>query len=324
MRISKGSIYRRGSVWWYCLTVNGRKIRQSLGTSIQQEALKKFAQIKENLLLGVPLFSLSSISFFDFLEKYEEFLVSTKAYNTIRREKIIIKKLKRFFGDIPLSSISQERIERYLQTHCVNPATYNRERAVIKCLFNKGIEWGYVKVNPTEKLKKLKIQQKPVRYLSDKEIAKILAHSGHFRDIIVFLLNTGLRLSEFVNLKWEDIDFKKRLIAVKETKSYKVRYIPITQQVEEILSRWKNEGKPVFSKSYISHKINKIGRLAGFKNISPHIFRHTFASRLVMSGVNLRTVQTLLGHSDIKTTMIYSHLAPDYFEGIEDKLKYEI
>lgn len=295
--------------------IDGKLVQKSLETSIKSLALQRFTKIKENLLLGISVNTIFFHSLYQLLNKYLEYAEKFKSKNTLRREKAIIKKLKNFFGDISLQHINQQKLEEYLQSQKISPASLNREIAFLKFLFKKAVEWNYLAYNPAEKLQKQKVQQKPIKYLTNEEIKTILKNSNEeFKKIILFLLYTGLRLSEFVNLKWSDIDFNKKIITIQKTKSYKVRYIPLSDVVEKILLSWKSREKPCrYSGDYISHYLIKLGKKLNIK-LSPHLLRHTFASRLVMQGVSLRVVQELLGHSDIKTTMVYSHLAPDYYK----------
>ncbi|MCD6222010.1 site-specific integrase [bacterium] len=328
MKISKGTLYKRGNVWWFAIRCDGKKIQKSLHTSIKEEALARFKKIKEDLLLGISpsVLTQKQISFFELVNKYEDFIVSNKSESTVRREKGILEKVKNYFGNCPVNSITQNKIEGYLNAQKVSNASLNREIAVLKHMFKKAVEWGYLKENPARKIKKLKVQEKKIRYLTDREIKRILdVCDEEWRDIFLFFLYTGLRLSEFVNLSWDDVDFKKGLIAVQKTKSYKARYIPMSKEIRSILKKWRKREKPCkFSADYISHKVREICKKVGIFDVSPHILRHTFASRLVMNGVPLRVVKELLGHSDIKTTMVYSHLAPDYMKGIEEKLNYKL
>lgn len=328
MKISKGSLYKRGNIWWFSIRCDGKRIQKSLHTSIKEEALARFKKIKEDLLLGISpsVLTQKQISFFELVNKYVNFIESNKSENTIKREKGILEKVKRYFGDCSVNSITQNKIEEYLNTQRISNASLNREIAVLKYMFKKAMEWGYLKENTARKIKKLKVQEKKIRYLTDSEIKKILkVCDEEWKNIFLFFLYTGLRLSEFVNLSWNDIDFKKGLIAVQKTKSYKARYIPIAKEVKRILREWQGRKKLCkFSADYITHKIKEICKKAGISDVSPHVLRHTFASRLVMNGVPLRVVKELLGHSDIKTTMVYSHLAPDYMKGIEEKLNYRI
>jgi integrase len=156
--------------------------------------------------------------------------------------------------------------------------------------------------------------------------------------MILTFLNTGLRLGELVNLQWADIDFRRRLLKVQRkadwTPKAGERQIPLTpemakclrdfrppkaQKTDYVFSRRDNER---FSGS-LRKVFARIARYAGLEDVTKiHTLRHTFASHLVMSGVDLPTVQRLLGHSDIQTTMVYSHLAPEHLAGAVSRLPF--
>ena len=118
---------------------------------------------------------------------------------------------------------------------------------------------------------------------------------------------------------------------VRRPKGQRERYIPIDDRLINMLkSLQRNGSTDVFATSEgkprvnnLNRKVKRLADKAGIKkNVNLHMFRHTFASHLVMSGVDLSTVQRLLGHSSITTTMIYAHLAPDHLRGALGKLKY--
>ena len=137
-----------------------------------------------------------------------------------------------------------------------------------------------------------------------------------------------MRRSELVYLTWDDIDFLNKLITVQskpETgfhpKSHRPRSIPINPDLEQLIldlpQKGKylfddGKGKPLHCKDYYTKQFEKILKKAEVKNANLHTLRHTFASNLVMAGVDLRTVQELLGHSTIKITERYAHLSPDH------------
>lgn len=197
-------------------------------------------------------------------------------------------------------------------------------------MLNKAVEWRYLKENPLKSLKLLKNNNvRVLRYFTAEEIEKILSSADSLmRNVIKILLNTGLRRAELVYLQWDDVDFQNKLIRVQSKpesgfhpKSYKARSIPMNDEIEKILLDLPQRGKYIFDNGqnqphkpdqwYWRH-FKQILKQAGIKNASLHTLRHTFASYLVMSGVDLRTVQELLGHSSITMTERYSHLSPDH------------
>ncbi len=175
--------------------------------------------------------------------------------------------------------------------------------------------------NPGTKVKFFRIDNKRLRYLEKEEIKKLVdACSEHLKPIIIVALFTGMRKSEILNLKWKDVDFSKRMIYLLDTKNGEKREVYINDIVYSTLLGvkrnpdspyvfCKKNGKPYGNvrKSFAAALKN-----AGVKDFRFHDLRHTFASQLVMTGIDLKTVQELLGHKDFKMTLRYTHLSPDY------------
>jgi integrase len=329
-KYSKGCLYMQGRQYWYKVSINGKSEYIPLKTNLKEVAYRKVREIKEKLSMGIyPVSEIKGNKFTDLAERYLQYIKKNKAFSTQRRDKFIIDNFGKIFAGKTLSQISSVDIERYILDCGKEASTINREMAVLKHCFNKGIEWGFIKENPAAKVKRLKVQKSAVRYLSDEEIKKILNNAkGIWRAIIITFLESGLRAGELARLEWKDIDKEKGILSIHHTKSYKPRNIPISGRLIKVFNSLpKGKGRVFpFSDSYIIHKVAKIcadKEKVNLPDVTCHIFRHTYASRLVMAGVNLRTVQALLGHSNITTTMIYSHLAPDYMKGIGEKLGYK-
>lgn len=156
-------------------------------------------------------------------------------------------------------------------------------------------------------------------------------YADYVKPMVLVSLNTGLRRGEVFNLMWVNIDFHTKTITVEgETaKSGKTRHVPLNAEALEGLRRWKAQGtgtglvfpgkggKPLdnVQKAW-EHLLSN----AGISNFRFHDLRHSFASRLVMAGVDLNTVRELLGHGDIKMTLRYSHLAPEHKANAVERL----
>jgi integrase len=148
--------------------------------------------------------------------------------------------------------------------------------------------------------------------------------TDHLFPIVLVALNTGLRRGEIFKLEWPDINFKKRLLTVKGegAKSGNTRHIPMNDEAFAALVGWRNQTEAnglVFSSPVTGEELNNIKKSwamvissAGIKNFRFHDLRHTFASKLVMAGVDLNTVRELLGHASIEMTLRYAHLAPEH------------
>jgi len=140
------------------------------------------------------------------------------------------------------------------------------------------------------------------------------------RDIIEFAINTGMRQGEIFNLKWEDVDFNTGLIHLLKTKSGQKREIPMNESVKDVLKRVKRPPKSIYVfSSYHNKPYDNVKRSfktalasAQIENFRFHDLRHTFASHLVMAGVDLLTVKELLGHKTIEMTLRYSHLSGEH------------
>lgn len=150
--------------------------------------------------------------------------------------------------------------------------------------------------------------------------------ADHLKPLVLLSLNTGMRRGELFNLRWNAIDFSNELLTIHgdKAKSGKTRHIPLNSEALSILRQWKEQcgidcgnavvfpgkdGKPLdnVNKSWWS-----LLEMAGIDDFRWHDMRHTFASNLVMAGVDLNTVRELLGHSDYKMTLRYAHLAPKH------------
>jgi integrase len=144
-----------------------------------------------------------------------------------------------------------------------------------------------------------------------------------------------MRKNELLALEWEDVDFERRIIKIGpkdgwSPKGKRPREIPINDELIEVLLELGRESKG----SYVLEKngsnrydrtlwedIKKLTKKLGIKNANIHTFRHTFASYMIMNGVDIVTVRELLGHSDITTTMRYAHLMPNHKMWAVNKLK---
>ena len=151
-----------------------------------------------------------------------------------------------------------------------------------------------------------------------------LAFVDYLKPMVLVSLNTGMRRNALFSLRWDDIDFQAEtiLLRAEAAKSGKHTIIPMNTVTRETLSAWqKQTGRDsglVFVNPLTGKKFDNCKKAWGsllndakIKNFRWHDMRHDFASRLVMKGVDLNTVRELLGHSDIKMTMRYAHLAPE-------------
>lgn len=317
------SVFKRGQNYYLYLTVKGRRYRKSLRTSSKRVALQIEADLKAKIARGEYLGTLrqKKVTFMDFASEYLSFSKSNKAYSSYQRDIWSIKKLNRFFGNEYLFNITPKSVENYKNQRLdrVKTSTVNREIALLRHMLNKAVQWGYIRTNPMKGLKLLKEPPGRIRYLEIDEIQRLLDNaSPHLRSILICALNTGMRKSEILGLKWRNVNFNSRIILLDRSKNNEPRAIPINGMLYEVLKNLPRYGEYVFSrpdgKPYLDLKKSFKAALkkAGIKDFRFHDLRHTFASHLVMRGVGLQTVKELLGHKDIRMTTRYSHLSIAY------------
>jgi integrase len=234
-----------------------------------------------------------------------------------------------------LSDINPKIIEDYKTNRAktLKPASVNRELDSIKAIFNKAVEWKHIQESPAKPIKTLKKPLKQPRYLSKEEAIRLLDNAtGNLKTMFMIALYTGFRFSEVLNLQWQDIDLINNSISVNPKhnftpKDYEFRAIPLNKELKEYLLSVKDKANP---KDYIypNHPqintlqviVKRIFKQSQISNASFHTLRHTFASWLVIGGISLYTVSQLLGHTNIKTTMIYAHLSKEHLKNSVDLL----
>jgi site-specific recombinase XerD len=330
---------KKGMVWYLDYAVDGRRVRKKLGASkrLAQLALSDIQVKLERKEVG---FTRSDRRLSELIEEY---LKHSKAHATPESHLLninVLAKFKEFLGDARLKNITNFQIEKFKnhrREEGAKPSTVNRELAVVKALFNRGVEWGLLPKSPAAAVKKFKEPKRQARFFSKEEVAKILKTAdGCLKSMLDILVNTGLRREELLHLTWEDIDLGRRLLIVQakdgwRPKDYEVRHIPLNdaalaafkalrrgaESQQSFIFTDGNGGS--YSADHLTHQFKAL--LKQLK-ISGHLhaLRHTFASHLVMKGADLYTVAKLLGHANIKTTEIYAHLAPDFLKSAVGRL----
>ena len=336
-------IYRRNKIWYLTYYYKGKRHRKRISRS------KKIAEIA----LGdvqlrieredIGLSSGKNMTFDKLAEEYLKYSKAKKSLSSFERDLLIINKhALPYFGTTSVKDITPRTVEGYIiqRSSKVRESTVNRELNTLFNLFRKAVEWRYVKESASHGIKKLKEKRSTVpRFLSSNEITRLLsACPDKIYPLIYVAIYTGCRQSELFNLEWSDIDFARRQIIVQNkgdwhTKSYRHRVIPISDKIIEVLLEQKevSRGRYVFSteegekvdKSKVRRTFERAMREADIASTDFKILRHTYASHLVMKGVDMRTVQKLLGHHSIKMTEKYSHLAPDHLQSVAEHLDFE-
>lgn len=269
------------------------------------------------------------LKYLDYL-KYE----CKYSHNTIESYMYELKEFETYFKNQNLSTLTTANLKEFIQNNGLNKEATSRAHkvTVVKSFYNFLVSDGIIPKNPSTTIKMPKKDKLLPVYLTINEINKLLEIDCHtpydYRDkaMIELLYATGARISELVNLKISNIDFTNDLIRV-IGKGSKERIIPIEDEAKEALEKYIYEYRPIILKNtnteyvFINRYGNPLSRQSVFKfiklecqkkgitkKISPHTIRHTFATHLLQNGADLRVIQELLGHSDITTTQIYTHL----------------
>ncbi len=324
-------VYKRGTTWYIDYYAGYKRRREKIGPSRRQAETilkKRMVQVAENKFLEVEKYE--KIKFEKMTELYLE-NYSKPNKKSSRRDVTSINNLKAFFPGKYLHEITPLDMEKYKRGRQsqVSNATVNREVACLKHIFTKAIEWGIVQKNPGKKVKLLRERNTRLRYLEEKEIRRLHdACAEHLKPIVIVALNTGMRKEEILSLKWQDVDYRIRTISILDTKNGESRELPMNDIVYRTLLDIgkKADGPWVFCKNNgerygnVRKAFEGARKRAEIVDFRFHDLRHTFASHLVMAGVDLRTVQELLGHKSFEMTLRYTHLSPEHKKAALDIL----
>lgn len=230
------------------------------------------------------------------------------------------KNLKRFFENMPMQFITTDLIRKYIakRTQTVGNRSVNIELVYLKQIFDYAIEAGYVTKNICRGINKLPESHK-IRYLTTQELDLLLLNSTErTKAIILVTVNLGLRHGEVSHLRWSDISFESATVTVRaeHAKSKKDRIIPLNDTAKQTLLMLKENanGEFVFHdngnqiKSF-KKAFNTAVKKSELKNITPHSLRHTYGTHHALNGTDIYSLKAYMGHADIKTTMIYVHIA---------------
>lgn len=267
------------------------------------------------------------------LENYRNYLKYERAYsdNTVGAYMNDLNKYEEFLKKDILESDTED-LEKYLKyIKNLESTTVAHKITSIKSYFNYNIKRGIVSVNPADKVSRPKLTKHLPEYLTEEEVGKLLdvevksPYDYRNKTILELLYSSGIRISELVNIKTPNYDSEECLIRIMG-KGSKERIVPLGDYAVNIMNDYMNNYRPLINRKhtdyiFINNRGDKISRQFIFKvikkealkkgikkDISPHTLRHTFATHLLKNGADLRIIQELLGHENISTTQIYTHV----------------
>ena len=267
-------------------------------------------------------------AFGELVDKYLKHAESYKA--SFNREKYAIDGLREYFGSAThLSKITTWTVEKWKRERAkqVQPSTVNRELTILKHMLKMAVRWELTSTNPAAAVSPFPIQEGRIRFASEEELPRLIescmnqATSPWLHPLVILAMNTGARQGEILDLQRDaDIDFERNLIYFGRTKNRKLKVIPMNRAAREAVEWFLRNSKGEYlvswpwgdrvGKTTVYDAFKLACEEAGIENFRFHDLRHTAASYLVMSGVDLPTVKEILGHREIEMTLRYSHLAP--------------
>ena len=323
--MGNGTIYKRGNSWCVGFTVNGRRVRETVGPNkkIAQKVLSlRMTQVLENRYFP-PNRQVGRMPFNEFVQMYLERVVSLM--KSIRTERNRVKRWVKDLGMRPIGRITRAEIEswrREKMSRC-KPATINRDLSRLRHMLNIAVEWELLEESPMQGMKFLRENNARTRYLSVGECHRLIdsCMAPHIRAIVTVALHTGMRLGEILNLRWQDLDFSSGFILVRDSKNGQARQVPMDSMISTVLRSWPrlSDQDIVFTSVMTGGRIVDIRagflnscKRAGITGLHFHDLRHTFASQFVMAGGDLYILKEILGHKSITMTQRYAHLSPTY------------
>ena len=257
---------------------------------------------------------------------------------------------KDFEGLLHLSKLQLRDYLARLKAEGRKPATLARKLAAIKAFYSFLVNEGYLDQNPAESLEASTKSQRLPKFLSIQEMEAILDQPNlgtltGYRDkaLLETMYATGMRVSETVKILLKKVDLKREYV-IASGKGSKERMIPLGRKAIQYLQHYINFVRPQLlhaeqnkaaeqveelfvtdwggpmTRQRVNELINEYAKSAGItKKVTPHMLRHSFATHLLNNGTDLRVVQELLGHADISTTQIYTHVDVERLREVYDK-----
>ena len=311
----------RDNAWYITwIDVEGRRhkkraCRQSFDGA-RQELARERAKTQEAKETGfVPMTFKEAAK--DYIDRQKS-LVSPKEYE--RQDSILKQHLKPFFAG-KLQHVSKGLIEEYiaLRSRKCLPATVRKEVGVLKHLLNWAVEGKMIDANPAAKVMMPKAPAGRLRYMQPTELQAVLAHCPPWiKPVVQLAVATGMRRGEILGLRWMDVDLLNRQVNLPQTKNGKGRTVYLNEMAMDVFRSLAldieiQSEEPVFAleatPEEVSMRFMRACRKAGVMDFRFHDLRHTFATWLRQSGIQLDEIARQLGHSDLRMTQRYAHLS---------------
>ncbi len=336
--------------YWLVFTYKGRTYREKIGrvdelplTSARHVAHELKARIIKHEYIPKRE---ENLIFKELADEYRRWYLSNHETTREKSKETLLNRLDKlveYFGSREVHSITEFTVEHYKtkrKREGVKENTINTELRILRAVLRKAKEWGLYS-GDLPKVSLFKVDDSRERYLTPEEVRRLIdACPEHFKPVVKFALLTGFRAGEIFSLRWENVDLARGYIVIEPsyTKNKERARVPISGEVVRLLREVRarqrakgiesdyvftnRSGKPYSyqNKSYLKVFKSACER-AGIKGLRFHDLRHSYASYLVMAGVDLYTVQVLLRHKDFRMTRRYAHLSPEHIRRELEKVR---
>lgn len=344
---------------FYVVVRVGKKQKWIKSSKLKKQADRHLTEVLGQLYSGT-FKELPSVTFQEFSEKWlKDYAIPHTKHSTYETYvSIIDKRLAPAFGRRLLASITTSDIQSFvsslLQKSRLSPKSTNNSLILLKTMFRHALEWGYLRQDPCKPVKRLKLEQKEMDFLTAEEVRLLLKHSDEpYRTLFLCAVLTGMRMGEVLSLMWGDVDWANDRILVKRSlfwrakknvkesaptwefttpkSSYSKRSVPMGPRLREALQVHKitsreheldlvfctGLGNPLDPSTVLSRGLRPALARAGLRQLRFHDLRHTCASLLLHQGESVKAVQQQLGHASASTTLnVYTHVMPSVHNGI--------
>ena len=318
-----------GIYWVRFMDVDGKRKARCVGTFSDAVNFYEAEKVRVRKRILAPVAGHRGVRYSQLADEALKF--SEAAHRDQRSFTQRIEFTREYFGNRVADTITPADIADWFSEMARErkwtPATINRYRAALSKAFKIGIQNGKVSSNPARLVPQRKEPAGKLRFLSEEEevgLRQVLKDRPHSIPQLDIALNTGMRKSEQFSVTWDQVDFTQKFIHLSATKNGSDRYVSLNSEairaLESLRETHKRLNLPKDATLFVSAQNKPMAdprewfgsacEEARIEGVTWHTLRHTFASRLVMAGVDLKTVQDLMGHKTIAMTARYAHLSP--------------
>lgn len=277
------------------------------------------------------------------IEKFLRYLEIERnaSAHTILNYKLDLHVFGTFLKDVPVENVEYLLVRKFL-AHLkelnLSARSIGRKLSSVRSFFKFLVREGYLKTNPTDAISSPKLEKTLPKFLTEEDVTRLIEAPAvdtlkglRDRAILETLYSTGMRISELVSLKEDNVDFIGGTLKV-YGKGKKERMLPVGDRALRAIRVYLKEQNVKSSTVFLNKNKKSLGargirkmldgyirQISLIHHISPHTLRHSFATHLLNRGADLRSVQELLGHADLSTTQIYTHLTTEKLKSVYEK-----